>query len=49
MSVSTMKRLTAVTYTADADDVVRKLMNLRCVDIRSVPTGEGLAPFDLLS
>ena len=49
MSVSTMKRLTAVTYTADADAVVRKLMNLRCVDIRSVPTGEGLAPFDLLS
>lgn len=31
-----MKKLTLLSYSADVDAIVRKLMNLRCVDIRPV-------------
>ena len=44
MSVSTMKKITVLAYEADADAIVRRLMNLRCVDIRNAGTGEGLLP-----
>ncbi len=46
MSVSTMKKLTLLAYRADADAIVRKLMNLRCVQIQSEGAGEGLVPID---
>lgn len=44
MSVSAMKKLTVLAYEADADAIVRKLMRLRCVEIRQAGTGEGLMP-----
>ena len=44
MSVSTMKKLTVLAYDKDADAIVRKLMNLKCVDIQSVPPDMGLMP-----
>ena len=44
MSVSAMKKLTVLAYEADADAIVRKLMRLRCVEIRQAGTGEGLLP-----
>ena len=34
MSVSTMKRLTVFAFRADADRILRRLMNLRCVEVR---------------
>ena len=40
MSVSKMKKLTVLAYSTDADAIIRKLMKLRCVDIRGVPAGE---------
>ncbi|MBQ2735734.1 MAG: hypothetical protein IJF33_07865, partial [Clostridia bacterium] len=49
MSVSAMKKLTVLAYTGDADAIVRKLMSLKCVDIRTVPTKHGLMAIDLLS
>ena len=48
MSVSAMKKLTVLASSKDADAIVRKLMNLKCVDIRSTKAGEGLVPFDTL-
>jgi len=48
MSVSTMKKLTVLAYSADAEAIVRKLMNLKCVQLQTVPTGEGLLPPDTL-
>ncbi len=44
MSVSTMKKLTVLAYDKDADAIVRKLMNLKCVDIQNVPPDMGLMP-----
>ncbi len=46
MSVSTMKKLTVLAYSADADAIVRKLMSLRCVEIRQVSQETGLLPAD---
>ena len=46
MSVSTMKKLTVLAYAGDADAIVRKLMNLRCVEIRNVSPQRGLLPTD---
>jgi len=48
MSVSTMKKLTVLSYAKDADAIVRKLMSLKCVEIRSLPSGEGLVPISTL-
>ena len=39
MSVTLMKKLTVLAYNTDADAIMRRLMRLRCVDLRSV---EGL-------
>ncbi|MBQ9759973.1 MAG: hypothetical protein IJW16_01345, partial [Clostridia bacterium] len=39
--MSTMKKLTVLTLAEDADAIVRKLMKLRCVEIRSTEVGEG--------
>lgn len=42
MSISTMKRLTVLTPKGEADSLIRRLMKLRCVDIRAVPPdGDG--------
>ncbi len=46
MSVSTMKKLTVLAYRTDADAIVRKLMHLKCVDIRTAPEGSVPEPFD---
>lgn len=40
MSVSVMKRLTVLTPADRVDETVHRLMRLRCVDIRTVPTDE---------
>ena len=45
MSVSTMKRLTVLALEQDTDAIVRRLMRLKCVDIRRAE-GEGLMPLD---
>ena len=47
MSVCTMKKLTVLAYDRDADAIVRKLMSLRCVEIRNTETRHGLLPVDL--
>lgn len=36
-----MKKLTVLTFAGDADAIVRKLMNLRCVEIRNTEIGDG--------
>ncbi len=41
-----MRKLTVLSYAADADAIVRKLMNLRCVEIRPITAGEGLSPIN---
>ncbi|MBQ7346793.1 MAG: V-type ATP synthase subunit I [Clostridia bacterium] len=48
MSVGTMKKLTVLSYERDADAIVRKLMNLKCVEIRNTSAGEGLTPLSTL-
>lgn len=48
MSVSTMKKLTVLSYAKDADAIVRKLMSLKCVEIRNAPLGEGLTAVSTL-
>ena len=48
MPISTMKKLTVLSYTADTDAIVRKLMNLKCVEIRSTAPKDGLLPLDLM-
>ena len=48
MSVSTMKKLTVLSYAKDADAIVRKLMSLKCVEIRNLPSKEGLTPIGTL-
>ena len=40
MSVTVMKKLTALVSLRDVDRLVRRLMRLRCVEIDSVPLGE---------
>ncbi len=40
MSVSVMKRLTVLSPAAQADELVHRLMRLRCVDIRTMPPDE---------
>ncbi len=40
MSVSTMKKLTVLTPERDADRLLRRLLRLRCAEIRSVPMSE---------
>ena len=40
MSVSTMKKLTVLAPLRDADKLVRRLLRLRCAEIRSVPVSE---------
>ncbi len=45
MSVSRMKKLTVLAYNTDTDAVLRTLMRLRCVDLRSVEgLGDGKKP-----
>ena len=41
MPISTMKKLTVLAFADDADAIVRKLMHLRCVEIRSTEIGDG--------
>ena len=41
MPISTMKKLTVLSFGEDADAIVRKLMNLRCVEIRTTELGDG--------
>lgn len=41
MPISTMKQLTVLSMRSDADAIVRRLMNLRCVEIRSTEVGDG--------
>ncbi len=41
MPISTMKKLTVLAFAGDADAIVRKLMNLRCVEIRNTEIGDG--------
>lgn len=41
MPISTMKRLTVLSLASDADAIVRKLMNLRCVEIQNTEIGDG--------
>ena len=41
MPISTMKKLTVLAFADDADAIVRKLMNLRCVEIRNTEIGDG--------
>lgn len=43
MSVSTMKKLTVLAYSNDADAVVRRLMDLKCVQIRQIADNEGFS------
>ena len=44
MSVTPMKKLTALSHRADADKLVRRLMALRCVDVAvAEPTDETLS------
>ena len=43
MSISTMKKLTVLAFGGDADAIVRRLMKLRCVEIKSTETGSGAA------
>ena len=43
-----MKKLTVLAYTADTDAIVRKLMNLKCVEIRNTSPKDGLLPLDLM-
>jgi len=47
MSVSKMKRLTVFAFRKDADRIVRKLMNLRCVEVRQADSerGEEVLPY----
>ena len=40
MSVSTMKKLTVLAPLRDADKLMRRLLRLRCAEIRSVPVSE---------
>lgn len=46
MSVSTMKRLTVLACASDADAIVRRLMSLKCVEIRTTAVGDGLTALD---
>ena len=41
MSMSTMQKLTVLTVAEDADAIVRRLMKLRCVEIRTTEVGDG--------
>ena len=43
-----MKKLTVLSYGGDADAIVRKLMNLRCVDIRPAATDKTALSTDVL-
>lgn len=40
MSISTMKRLTVLSPVGESDALVRRLMRLRCVEIRTVPLSD---------
>ncbi len=40
MSVSVMKKMTVLAPQRDADRLMRRLVRLRCVEVRSVPVGE---------
>ncbi|MBQ4113587.1 MAG: V-type ATP synthase subunit I [Clostridia bacterium] len=40
MSVSVMKKLTVLASVRDADRLVRRLMRLRCAELRAVPLGD---------
>ena len=41
MPISTMKKMTVLAHGNDADAIVRKLMDLKCVQIRQIPADEG--------
>ena len=44
MSISTMKKLTVLAHSSDADAIVRRMLHLRCVEIqRSIPEAGELA------
>lgn len=43
-----MKKLTVLSYAKDADAIVRKLMSLKCVEIRTLPSAEGLTAVSTL-
>ena len=49
MSVSKMKRLTVFAFREDADRIVRRLMNLRCVEVRTADPERGAAVFPYLN
>ena len=43
MSVSKMQKLTVFAFREDADSIVRRLMNLRCVEVRTADPARGAA------
>ncbi len=49
MSVSKMQRLTVFAFREDADRIVRRLMDLRCVDVRTADPERGAAVFPYLN
>lgn len=46
MSVSAMKKLTVLASASDADAIVRRLMSLKCVEIRTTAAKDGLTALD---
>lgn len=48
MSVSKMQRLTVFAFREDVDRIVRRLMDLRCVDVRVADPARGAAVFPCL-
>lgn len=49
MSVSKMQRLTVFAFREDVDRIVRRLMDLRCVDVRAADPERGAAVFPYLN
>lgn len=49
MSVSNMQRLTVFAFQQDADRIVRRLMNLRCVEVKPADPERGEAVLPLLN
>ena len=44
MSISTMKKLTVLAHSSDADAIVRRMLHLKCVEIqRAIPEAGELA------
>lgn len=49
MSVSKMQRLTVFAFREDADRIIRRLMNLRCVEVRTADPARGAVVFPYLN